>query len=191
MFDNTNNNVNNTNFNDILKLGIIAGLGFGVYEFGIYKGWWAPEKWKKVANEWEFFNKLPYEISQIEMLNLFTNRFNTMKGKHYNYKRFQTIEPIEQFDILVELLKNANKVEDFINIYDQLSYQINFAQFNDYVFGKLNKYPYEFIMDNLSEKEIPLISQKTFLKLDSGVAFLIDSNGQLIFEKNLYIYKGK
>jgi len=101
------------------------------------------------------------------------------------------LHPIEQFDILVELLKNANKVEDFINIYDQLSYQINFAQFNDYVFGKLNKYPYEFIMDNLSEKEIPLISQKTFLKLDSGVAFLIDSNGQLIFEKNLYIYKGK
>ena len=195
MFENTENINNKSSLteltNNVLKLAIVGGLGYGIYKLGIYKGWWTPEKWKRVNNEWEFLFVLPFEISETELLDLFSNRFNSMKGKTYKIKNYQKIDPINQFDPLINQIQSASSVNDFVNIFDQLSYQTNFGQFNDYCYNQLGKYPIDFIKDKLDEKEIPDISKKTFLKYPTGVAFFTDPQGNLIFEKSLYTFKGK
>lgn len=179
-------------FRNLILLAFLGAGGYGVYKFGIYKGWWVPKKWLQVDLEWAFLFKLPLEIDVQGIQDLFVDRFNTMQGKKWPLKQVKSISASNQsiyFPKIYSALKSASTVTEFKNALLMLPYQYNYAQLNDWLNYNYSKVIWDFLNDKLNDQEIANVVTNTFLTKPSGAAFFTDKNGNYIWEKNLWIYK--
>jgi len=185
-------NPNQNIFKNAAFLLFLGVGGIGVYKLGIAKGWWTPKKWLQVDTEWGFLFKLPLEIGVDDIQNEFIDRFNTMKGKKWPIKKVKSITSANQsvyFPKIYNALNSASSVGEFKNALNYLPYQYNYAQFNDWLMDNYSKVIWDFLNAELKDVEIANVVSDTFLKKDAGVAFFTDKSGNLIWEKNLWIYK--